>query len=79
MMRIQIKDASHDPQAVWLRAAREPVTIEEGDKAVAIVLSPETYRRLVMHPASGKRRFGRVTTDSNELFGLSDDAFCNYG
>jgi PHD/YefM family antitoxin component YafN of YafNO toxin-antitoxin module len=81
MQRFQMTEANRNPDAIWRAATREPVTVEEGGKPVAIVLSPQAYSDLLashnQRVVVGHRHGTRLTVDSNELFGFAGDVFCN--
>lgn len=82
MFRLSTVEAGHNPDALWRAASREPVSVEENGKAIAIVLSPQAYSDLLAHNSarsSTRSRRKSLTTDSNDLFGLDNDVFCNYG
>jgi hypothetical protein len=80
MTRIHMADAAKDLAVLWRRAASGPVTVEDGGGPLAVVLSPDEYKRLL---GSGgqpvKKRVSGITTDANELFNLPGDMFNNHG
>ena len=80
MKRVLSTAISLELRTLISEANEAPVLIENCGKTVAIVLSPEIYSDLLQR-AGGRRQFSRraLTLDSNELFGLHGDVFCNDG
>jgi prevent-host-death family protein len=47
MVTISATDARNNIGKLWETAADEPVTVESAGKPIAVVLSPQTYDKLV--------------------------------
>ena len=80
MHKIQSAAVSQELQALLKDAKDGPISVESGGATVAIMLSPQAYVDLVQRSSARRPQPRRaLTLDSNELFGLHGDVFCNDG
>ncbi|MCW3062042.1 MAG: Antitoxin Phd YefM, type toxin-antitoxin system [Capsulimonas sp.] len=82
MVTINATEARNNIGQLWDTASREPVTVESAGKPIAVVLSPEEYRRLTRQRKprqSGSMRHLFKGNDVNELLATPiDDVFAEY-
>jgi hypothetical protein len=83
-MIMKAADACNNIESLWNQASEQPVMIENGGKAIAIVLSVEVYNRLVTAQSPrqvgcGHHLLSEAGVNVNELLEIpTDDLFSEY-
>jgi hypothetical protein len=78
MQKVQSTAISQELQALLTNSKDGPISIESGGRSMAIVMSAQMYADMLQR-CGARRPVNRraLTLDSNELFGLNGDVFCN--
>ena len=79
MQKIESKTINFELARLLQAARGEPLAVEIGGQPVGIVVTPKMYADMLHRGARRTVSHRPLTTDSNELFGLRDDLFCNDG
>jgi len=78
MRKVQSTAISQELQALLTDSKDSPVSIESGGRSLAIILSAQMYADMLQRCGTRRPVSRRsLTLDSNELFGLNGDVFCN--
>jgi len=80
MRKVQSTAIGQELQALLKEAKDGPVSIESGGRSLGIILSAQMYADMLSRCGARHAMSRRpLTLDSNELFGLHGDIFCNDG